>query len=95
VAVPIGSRRSTQSAAHEQVPVDLGEVARSHPPCGWSFAVGSSTQMRMRGSICEPVTARRAPPATTIVVRPGTYAEHVTITTDGIRLLGAFGLRST
>jgi parallel beta-helix repeat protein len=29
-----------------------------------------------------------AAPGTTIVVRPGTYAEHVTITTDGIRLLG-------
>jgi parallel beta-helix repeat protein len=29
-----------------------------------------------------------ASPGTTIVVRPGTYAEHVTITTDGIRLLG-------
>jgi parallel beta-helix repeat protein len=29
-----------------------------------------------------------ASPGTTILVRPGTYAEHVTITTDGIRLLG-------
>jgi parallel beta-helix repeat protein len=29
-----------------------------------------------------------ASPGTTIVVRPGTYAEHVTITTDRIRLLG-------
>jgi parallel beta-helix repeat protein len=29
-----------------------------------------------------------ASPGSTILVRPGTFAEHVTITTDGIRLLG-------
>jgi parallel beta-helix repeat protein len=30
----------------------------------------------------------QASPGTTIVVRPGTYHEHVTITTDGIKLVG-------
>jgi parallel beta-helix repeat protein len=63
----------------------VGALFGATAPAGAKGAV----IVRPGQSIQDAVDA--ASPGTTIIVRPGVYAEHVTITTDGIRLLGQRG----
>lgn len=63
----------------------VGGLVSTAAPAGAQGAV----IVRPGQSIQDAVDA--ASPGTTIIVRPGVYAEHVTITTDGIRLIGQRG----
>jgi parallel beta-helix repeat protein len=65
--------------------IGTGLLAGSALPAG---ARGARAAVIVRPGQSIQAAVDAAAPGTTIIVRPGTYAEHVTITTDGISLRG-------